>query len=229
MKRIHNLACAALLLVLSVARADAHPHVWVTLHSEILYAADGSITGVRHAWRVDGLELRSVDGDARLRQQTHLSAKIDETGAHLLDPAAIVSAEIGDRLVVGREPPEQPDHFQIAACFPFQAAARLNAIEITVDVELEQRRRVIARSPSRRRLDVLKTHPTEVESLDERIDDANRIALIDPVEPMSSALHLKADPTRTSLEVRNGPKGDLATLFWYKAGANPKKSYGQSK
>lgn len=48
-------ACAALLLSLSIARADAHPHVWVTLHSEILYAGDGTVTGVRHAWRFDDM------------------------------------------------------------------------------------------------------------------------------------------------------------------------------
>jgi hypothetical protein len=29
-------------------RAQAHPHVWVTMHEELLYAADGSITGVHH-------------------------------------------------------------------------------------------------------------------------------------------------------------------------------------
>jgi ABC-type uncharacterized transport system substrate-binding protein len=33
--------------------ACAHPHVWVTMSSEIIYAADGSVTGVRHAWTFD--------------------------------------------------------------------------------------------------------------------------------------------------------------------------------
>jgi ABC-type uncharacterized transport system substrate-binding protein len=33
--------------------AAAHPHVWVTMKSELVYAADGSITGVRHAWTFD--------------------------------------------------------------------------------------------------------------------------------------------------------------------------------
>src|ERR1700741_5307458 len=47
--------CAILLLLLSVNRAEAHPHVWVTFHSEVLYAADGSVTGVRHAWTFDDM------------------------------------------------------------------------------------------------------------------------------------------------------------------------------
>lgn len=44
-----------LLLAVSVQRAEAHPHVWVTFHSEVLYAADGTMTGVRHAWTFDDM------------------------------------------------------------------------------------------------------------------------------------------------------------------------------
>jgi ABC-type uncharacterized transport system substrate-binding protein len=33
--------------------ASAHPHVWVTMSSELIYAADGTATGVRHAWTFD--------------------------------------------------------------------------------------------------------------------------------------------------------------------------------
>ena len=53
--RIRAFTCAALLLCLSMTRAHAHPHVWVTLHSEVLYAADGAMTGVRHAWTFDDM------------------------------------------------------------------------------------------------------------------------------------------------------------------------------
>jgi len=55
MKRTRACALAALLLPLSIMRAEAHPHVWVTLHSEILYSADGAMTGVRHAWTFDDM------------------------------------------------------------------------------------------------------------------------------------------------------------------------------
>jgi len=47
--------CAILLLGLFMNRAEAHPHVWVTLHSEVLYAADGTMMGVRHAWTFDDM------------------------------------------------------------------------------------------------------------------------------------------------------------------------------
>jgi ABC-type uncharacterized transport system substrate-binding protein len=47
--------CAVLLLWLFLGRVEAHPHVWVTFHSEVLYAADGTMTGVRHAWTFDDM------------------------------------------------------------------------------------------------------------------------------------------------------------------------------
>ncbi|WGD50059.1 DUF1007 family protein [Bradyrhizobium sp. CB1650] len=54
MKRSYYL-CAILSLWLFGSRAVAHPHVWVTFHSEVLYAADGTMTGVRHAWTFDDM------------------------------------------------------------------------------------------------------------------------------------------------------------------------------
>jgi ABC-type uncharacterized transport system substrate-binding protein len=48
-------SCVILLLSLSIDPALAHPHVWVTFHSEVLYAADGTMTGVRHAWTFDDM------------------------------------------------------------------------------------------------------------------------------------------------------------------------------
>ncbi|TQF32681.1 DUF1007 family protein [Bradyrhizobium sp. UNPA324] len=42
-------------LTLAAGAANAHPHVWITATSELLYAEDGSITGVRHAWTFDDM------------------------------------------------------------------------------------------------------------------------------------------------------------------------------
>jgi ABC-type uncharacterized transport system substrate-binding protein len=47
---------SVLLPLLSLAgAAEAHPHVWITAVSELLYAPDGSLTGVRHAWTFDDM------------------------------------------------------------------------------------------------------------------------------------------------------------------------------
>jgi ABC-type uncharacterized transport system substrate-binding protein len=49
-------AFGALALLLGFSStASAHPHVWVTASSELAYAPDGSITGVRHAWTFDDM------------------------------------------------------------------------------------------------------------------------------------------------------------------------------
>ena len=42
-------------VVIASASASAHPHVWVTIKSELVYAPDGSVTGVRHAWTFDDM------------------------------------------------------------------------------------------------------------------------------------------------------------------------------
>ena len=46
---------AALLTLTFAGLAQAHPHVWVTMHTELVYAPDGSITGIRHAWSFDDM------------------------------------------------------------------------------------------------------------------------------------------------------------------------------
>jgi ABC-type uncharacterized transport system substrate-binding protein len=43
------------MLAAGAGSAYAHPHVWITSTSELIYAADGSITGVRHAWTFDDM------------------------------------------------------------------------------------------------------------------------------------------------------------------------------
>ncbi len=49
------LAALVALVVPGATPAQAHPHVWITATSELLYAPDGSITGVRHAWTFDDM------------------------------------------------------------------------------------------------------------------------------------------------------------------------------
>ena len=46
---------ATLACVVPAWPASAHPHVWVTMHTELIYARDGSITGIRHHWAFDDM------------------------------------------------------------------------------------------------------------------------------------------------------------------------------
>jgi ABC-type uncharacterized transport system substrate-binding protein len=42
-------------LSLLCTQAEAHPHVWITFKSEVVYAPDGKVTGVRQAWTFDDM------------------------------------------------------------------------------------------------------------------------------------------------------------------------------
>ena len=55
MVRLMALLALAGGLSLAALPAQAHPHVWITATSELVYAPDGSITGVRHAWTFDDM------------------------------------------------------------------------------------------------------------------------------------------------------------------------------
>jgi ABC-type uncharacterized transport system substrate-binding protein len=50
-----SIAAALAAVALLGTAASAHPHVWVTVKSELVYAPDGSLTGVRHAWTFDDM------------------------------------------------------------------------------------------------------------------------------------------------------------------------------
>jgi ABC-type uncharacterized transport system substrate-binding protein len=57
MPSMPNLARILVALAISTlaTAAQAHPHVWVTFKSEVVYAPDGSVTGIRHAWSFDDM------------------------------------------------------------------------------------------------------------------------------------------------------------------------------
>ena len=55
MRRLVGLVLLAGALALGANTAQAHPHVWITATSELIYAPDGSIIGVRHAWTFDDM------------------------------------------------------------------------------------------------------------------------------------------------------------------------------
>jgi ABC-type uncharacterized transport system substrate-binding protein len=55
LQRLRRAFASVALLFAFIAPASAHPHVWVTAASELIYASDGSISGVRHAWTFDDM------------------------------------------------------------------------------------------------------------------------------------------------------------------------------
>lgn len=72
MSAIGRLAAAATLIgALASASAEAHPHVWVTARSEIVFDRLGAITAIRQSWTFDemfasyALQGLDSDGDGR--------------------------------------------------------------------------------------------------------------------------------------------------------------------
>jgi ABC-type uncharacterized transport system substrate-binding protein len=56
MQRLSAVFAVALAAVaITGATASAHPHVWVTIRSAVVFAPDGSVVGVRHAWTFDDM------------------------------------------------------------------------------------------------------------------------------------------------------------------------------
>jgi hypothetical protein len=85
--------------------------------------------------RIDRFELTSADGNRCGSEQTSAPAHHDELTAHFADGRAIIFAEIGDGLEIRCQAACQPHRLDIALAFPLKPAARLNAVEIAVDIK----------------------------------------------------------------------------------------------
>src|ERR1700737_3443198 len=109
--------------------------------------------------RVDGFELAAVDRNARLAEQFKAPPQHHKLTADLADGLAVVLAEIGYRLEVRHQASGQPHQLDVALALPLQAPARLYPIEVSVDVNLQQCRRMVGRLSGRLRRAPAKATP----------------------------------------------------------------------
>ena len=130
---------------------------------------------------LDRLEFAAINGDAGLSEQAHHAAQRNETRAHLADGRAIVLAEVGNRLVIWSQTPRQPHHLDVAPSLTLKPAARLDPIEIAVNVELQHDRRMIRRSTGHLGLDAVEPKLGKIEFVHKDLNYPNRIVLADPV------------------------------------------------
>src|SRR6266404_4653613 len=127
--------------------------------------------------RVDGFELAAIDRNARLAEQLKAAAKHHELTADLTDGRAVVLSEIGYRLEIRHQAAGQPNQLDVALALPLQAPARLHPIEVSVDVNLQQRRRMVGRPSCRLWLNAAKAQPGQIKLIDKNIDRPDRIVL----------------------------------------------------
>ena len=114
-------------------------------------------------------------------EERHLPAQDDEASARVSDALAVVVAEVGDGLEVGCQAPGEPHEFDVALRLALQPTARLDAIEVAVDVQLEQDRGVVSRATGGRWIGAFEPKRLEVQLVDECIDDAHRVVFANVV------------------------------------------------
>ena len=83
--------------------------------------------------------------------------------------------------MIWSQTPRQPHHLDVAPSLALKAAARLDPIEIAVDVELQQHRRMIRGSAGHLGLDTVEPKLGKIEFVHKDVDHPNRIVLADPV------------------------------------------------
>lgn len=104
-----RLIVAMLALLGSAGAAAAHPHVFVTARSEIVFGADGRMSAVRHAWTFDEMfssmasQGLDVDGDGKLtREELQPLAETNVTSLH--EFKFFTFGKVGDKRVAFAEP-----------------------------------------------------------------------------------------------------------------------------
>jgi len=132
-------------LVLASADALAHPHVWVTVHSELLYAADGTVAGVRHTWTFDDMfsafatqGIKSKKKGEFTREELAPLAQVNVTS--LKENDFFTFARANGKKVEFNEPPAgyyldyDPKETVLTLHFTLPLKASVRAKELTVEV-----------------------------------------------------------------------------------------------
>ncbi len=84
--RFALLAVVLAFAALSPRPAAAHPHVWVTMRTELVYGPDGALTGLRQAWTFDeAFTAFALQGLEKQKDGTY--------GADVLKPLAQVNVD----------------------------------------------------------------------------------------------------------------------------------------
>ena len=102
------------------------------------YTALHTCLGIVPILAVPCLELAAINGHDRLGEKVHASAQGDKLATDLAYGLAIVLPEIGDGFEIRYQTTRQPHHLDVALGLTLQAATGLNAIEVAVNINLQQ-------------------------------------------------------------------------------------------
>lgn len=125
----------------------------------------------------DCLKLRTINCDQLATNQALTPAESHEDPARRREGRAILPAKVGDSLEVRRQPLQQPEHFKVAMAFPLQLARGANLVQIAIQVQLQQVRRIVRRSPRTLRLRLGKAQPGHIDPIHPEVDDTDQMIL----------------------------------------------------
>ncbi|MFC3695127.1 DUF1007 family protein [Chenggangzhangella methanolivorans] len=108
-RRRASLICGALAACLAASPASAHPHVFVTAKSEIVYGSDGRMAAVRHAWTFDdmfsSMAVQGLDANGDGQYSREELAPLAEINVTSLDEFKFFTfGKVGDKRVTFDKP-----------------------------------------------------------------------------------------------------------------------------
>jgi ABC-type uncharacterized transport system substrate-binding protein len=134
-------ACA---LLAAGASASAHPHVWVSMQGQLVYAPDGSVTGVRYDWTFDDMFTAfAVQGvDAKTKGQftrQELAPLAQENVSSLKDFDYFTFAKANGKKIEVKEPTDYYLDYNskdtvLTLHFTLPFKAPIKAKELNVDI-----------------------------------------------------------------------------------------------
>jgi hypothetical protein len=96
---------------------------------------------------VDRPEFAAVHGNDGLCKQLEVSTQSHQAAADVADTRAVVMAEVGNGLEVRCHPARQPHPLDVTLRLALQPSAGGNAVQIPIDVDLEQHSGVVGGPP----------------------------------------------------------------------------------
>ncbi len=124
---------------------------------------------------VDRLDAGAIHRQQFATEQIQLTAQQHELPKDRAERFAVTAAEIGDGLVVRLQVTQQPNDFDVAMGLGFQTATGSDAVQITVDVELQQIGGRIARPAGSLGGDADKARCGQIQSINEGFNEPDGV------------------------------------------------------
>jgi len=141
-----------------------------------------NLCGVKFLSRLlTALNLLPVDGHYGIAKQPDLATQLDELAADSANRFAVIPTEVGDGLEVGRQSTSQPHQFDVALRLALQPTAGWDPVQIPIDVNLEEHRRVVCRPSCLGWRGPRKSQFRQIKFFNEGIDRPDRIVFGDPI------------------------------------------------